>query len=83
MPSGHREFGTTAVRESRAGGGAGLRGRLDFVFSENGVHAFRGARMLHCKSLADQLGAARWSEFQARLDSILVSCRAEAQQLGP
>ena len=62
-------------------GGAGLRGRLDFVFSENGVHAFRGARMLHCKSLADQLGAARWSEFQARLDSILVSCRAEAQQL--
>ena len=62
-------------------GGAGLRGRLDFVFSENGVHAFRGARMLHCKSLADQLGAARWSEFQARLDGILASCRAEAQQL--
>ena len=37
-------------------GGPGLKQRLDFCFSENGVHAFRGEQLLHCKSIVEQLG---------------------------
>lgn len=62
-------------------GGPGLLRRLDFVFSENGVHAFRGERLLHCKSIVEQLGAARWAEFEAELDALLARVAPEAEAL--
>lgn len=62
-------------------GGPDLRARLDFVFSENGVHAFRGQKQLHCKSIAEHLGKARWDTFQTGLERILASEREEAERL--
>mmetsp|Transcript_17679 Transcript_17679/g.35931 ORF Transcript_17679/g.35931 Transcript_17679/m.35931 type:complete len:84 (+) Transcript_17679:184-435(+) len=51
-------------------GGPDLRERLDFCFSENGVHAWRGSQLLHSKSIVEQLGAARWAEFEAGLAAL-------------
>eukprot|EP00928_Gymnodinium_smaydae_P088990 TRINITY_DN73007_c0_g1_i1.p1 TRINITY_DN73007_c0_g1~~TRINITY_DN73007_c0_g1_i1.p1 ORF type:complete len:316 (-),score=71.69 TRINITY_DN73007_c0_g1_i1:194-1108(-) len=62
-------------------GGEGLRSRLDFVFSENGVHSFRGSQLLHCKSLAEHLGEKLWSSFRSELDAMLSSCSEEAEAL--
>ena len=62
-------------------GGPDLRERLDYCFSENGVHAFHGTRLLHCKSIVDQLGSARWAEFEAGLAAIQASVHAEAEDL--
>lgn len=62
-------------------GGEGLRSRLDFVFSENGVHSFRGDVLLHQKSLAQHLGSQRWETFQKEVDGLLLGCRAEAESL--
>jgi phosphomannomutase len=62
-------------------GGPDLRERLDFCFSENGVHSFRGARLLHRKSLAEHLGEERWAAFRAGLDAVLEAKRAEADRL--
>ena len=62
-------------------GGPGLLTRLDYCFSENGVHAFRGPRLLHCKSMADEVGPELWREFEARLELLLLSVREEAAQL--
>lgn len=62
-------------------GGPDLRSRLDFVFSENGVHAFRGKSQLHCRSIAEHLGEARWDAFQKTLDEILAAEKEEAQRL--
>merc|ERR1712151_810056 len=59
-------------------GGPGLRDRLDFVFSENGVHAFRGEKMIHCKSIVEFLGEDRWQRFNTELDRILEAERPEA-----
>lgn len=62
-------------------GGPDLRSRLDFVFSENGVHSFRGQQQLHCKSIAEHLGQERWAFFQEELQRILAVEREEAQRL--
>jgi len=62
-------------------GGPDLRERLDYCFSENGVHAFCGTRLLHCKSIVDQLGAARWAEFEAGLAALQASVHDEAEAL--
>ena len=62
-------------------GGEGLRERLDFCFSENGVHSCRGTELLHCKSIVDQVGEARWKEFEEGLQQILSECSAEAEGL--
>ena len=66
-------------------GGPGLLERLDFCFSENGVHAFRGRELLHRKSLIEHLGAARWEAFLDGLDELLLeetsAFRVEAEQL--
>ena len=62
-------------------GGPDLRTRLDFCFSENGVHSFKGTHMLHCKSMREHLGEVLWSEFTAGLDDILSCVRDEAHQL--
>ncbi|CAK0799699.1 unnamed protein product, partial [Prorocentrum cordatum] len=62
-------------------GGFDLRERLDFCFSENGVHAFRGTEQIHCKSFADHLGEKRWQKFREELDKLLASERAEAERL--
>jgi phosphomannomutase len=62
-------------------GGPDLRERLDFCFSENGVHAFRGTEQIHCKSFADHLGPERWQTFQAELDKLLASEREETERL--
>ena len=62
-------------------GGPNLRERLDYCFSENGVHAFHGTQLLHCKSLVEQLGPARWAEFEAGLAALQASVHAEAEGL--
>jgi phosphomannomutase len=62
-------------------GGPDLRSRLDFVFSENGVHAFRGQEQLHCKSIQDHLGQVRWTKFQEGMERILAAEREEAERL--
>lgn len=62
-------------------GGEGLRQRLDFVFSENGVHSFRGDRLLHCKSLGEHVGQDNWESFQTTLQSMLDECKDEATLL--
>lgn len=62
-------------------GGPGLKSRLDFCFSENGVHSFRGEQLLHCKSIVEHLGETRWSEFEEGLDEILTRVSDEAEAL--
>mmetsp|Transcript_39701 Transcript_39701/g.63074 ORF Transcript_39701/g.63074 Transcript_39701/m.63074 type:complete len:293 (+) Transcript_39701:64-942(+) len=62
-------------------GGPDLRSRLDFVFSENGVHAFEGQKQLHCKSISEHLGEDRWVSFQSALDVILEEESAESERL--
>jgi len=69
------------VKQQGQLGGDGLLTRLDFCFSENGVHAFRGETQIHCKSIAEQLGEERWREFQAGLDELLARIRDEAEGL--
>lgn len=62
-------------------GGPGLRQRLDFCFSENGVHAFRGEKLLHCKSIVEHLGKERWQQFEDGLQALLERIRGEAEAL--
>ena len=52
-------------------GGPVLQERLDYCFSENGVHAFHGTKEIHCKSIVDHLGEDRWAAFEAGIKSIL------------
>jgi phosphomannomutase len=61
--------------------GGDLVGQFDFVFSENGVHAFRDREQIHCKSMREHLGEERWAAFEAGLDAILSEARAETQRL--
>jgi len=62
-------------------GGPGLRDRLDFCFSENGVHSFRGKQLLHSKSISDHLGRDRWVAFKSTLDEMLLAVRSDADAL--
>lgn len=62
-------------------GGPDLRERLDFCFSENGVHAFRGTEQLHCKSIAEELGEALWQAFDTGLRGVLEAERRESDRL--
>lgn len=62
-------------------GGPGLKKRLDYIFSENGVHSFQGEKLLHCKSIVEHLGEERWKEFEAGLDALLLRVRGEAEAL--
>lgn len=62
-------------------GGPDLSARLDFVFSENGVHAFRDGAEIHCKSIVEFLGVARWERFKAGLEAVLASEAAETERL--
>ena len=61
-------------------GGPDLRKRLDFCFSENGVHAFRREELLHTKSIVEHLGKEQWAEFEAGLAELQkrISPAAEA-----
>mmetsp|Transcript_10473 Transcript_10473/g.32361 ORF Transcript_10473/g.32361 Transcript_10473/m.32361 type:complete len:293 (+) Transcript_10473:90-968(+) len=68
-------------KQERQLGGPDLRQRLDFCFSENGVHAFRGETLLHCKSIVEQVGEARWREFEEGLNALLSRVREEAEGL--
>ena len=61
--------------------GGDMTGKFDFVFSENGVHAFRGREQIHCTSLADHLGPELWAAFETGLDAMLLETRAEAGRL--
>ena len=45
------------------------------------MHAFHGTQLLHCKSIVDQLGAARWAEFEAGLATLQASVHGEAEAL--
>ena len=58
-----------------------LHARLDFVFSENGVHAWRAGKCLHCKSIVEHLGQARWAAFEAGIERELHSHREETARL--
>jgi phosphomannomutase len=62
-------------------GGPDLKDRLDFVFSENGVHAFKDKQQIHCKSIVEFLGPERWDAFQRQLDAILLEEREAAARL--
>ena len=70
-------------QEGQLGGSdnGGLRRRLDFCFSENGVHSFRGETLLHCKSIVDHVGAANWKAFEDGLDELLKRVAGEAEGL--
>ena len=61
--------------------GGDLVGKFDFVFSESGVHAFRDAKLIHNKSMAEHLGPEKWEAFMTGLDAILAEHRAEAGAL--
>ena len=58
-----------------------LHARLDFVFSENGVHAWRAGECLHCKSIVEHLGQARWAAFEAGIERVLHSHLEETERL--
>lgn len=58
-----------------------MRERLDYCFSENGVHAFKGSKQIHCKSIVDQLGERRWAEFEQGIESILTAERDATAKL--
>lgn len=62
-------------------GGPSLRSRLDFCFSENGVHAFKGETMIHQKSIVDHVGETRWAEFEAGLAELQERISGEAEAL--
>jgi len=62
-------------------GGEGLLNRLDYCFSENGVHAFEGERLLHCKTLPEHLGSERWTTFTKELQTMLDSVKEESTRL--
>jgi len=68
-------------KQERQLGGADLSARLDFVFSENGVHAFRDGVQIHCKSIVEFLGEARWEQFQSGLKELLSAEAAETERL--
>jgi phosphomannomutase len=53
--------------------GGNVHDKVDFVFAESGVHAFRDSKLIHQKSIAEHLGPERWSAFKTGLDSILES----------
>jgi len=53
--------------------GGNVHDKVDFVFAESGVHAFREGKLIHQKSLAEHLGSERWRTFQDGLDTILES----------
>ena len=69
------------AKQQRQLGGHDMRQQFDFVFSENGVHAFRGLEQIHCKSIVEQLGEERWAAFEAELDRVLEGTREEAAAL--
>lgn len=71
----------TFVQQQGQLGGEGLLKRLDYCFSENGVHAFEGDRLLHSKTLKEHLGQERWAKFETELEAILASSREEAAAL--
>ena len=56
-------------------------GKFDFVFSENGVHAFRDAVQIHSKSMSEHMGPENWATFEAGLEDILAENKAEAEGL--
>lgn len=58
-----------------------LNGKFDYVFAENGVHAFRAGTQIHCKSMAEHLGPERWAAFESGLDAILLAELDERQRL--
>jgi len=58
-----------------------LHAKFDFVFAENGVHAFRAGEQIHAKSMAEQLGPERWAAFESGLDVILEAEREERERL--
>ena len=62
-------------------GGPGLLKRLDFCFSENGVHSFQGETLLHQKSISAHVGEERWREFEEGLEELQQRVSAEAEAL--
>eukprot|EP00966_Prymnesium_polylepis_P321458 7377778-Prymnesium_polylepis.1 len=62
-------------------GGPNLQERLDYCFSENGVHAFRGTEQIHCKSIVEHLGEGLWAAFEAGIQSILDAERETTAKL--
>lgn len=60
--------------------GGSVHDKVDFVFAESGVHAFREGKLIHQKSLADHLGPERWTAFQDGLNAILESEKVPRQK---
>jgi phosphomannomutase len=69
------------VKQQRQLGGGDMKTQLDFVFSENGVHAFRQGTQIHLKSIVDQVGQDRWPVFERELDALLAEHAEEIQKL--
>jgi len=55
--------------------------RVDFVFSENGAHAFHQGRELHCHSIECHLGPVLWQNFHDGLLRMLDDERDERARL--
>jgi len=72
----------TYVHQQYQLGGFELCHRFDYVFSENGAHAFSQGREIHCHSVRSHLGEDNWTEFYAGLEQMLEDeCEESARLL--
>jgi phosphomannomutase len=62
-------------------GAHGLHNQFDFVFSENGVHAFRAGKQIHLKSTEGALGEENFAFFESQLEKVLADHHEEAEAL--
>lgn len=72
--------GTYAHQEYQLGGPA-LCANFDFVFSENGTHAFANGREMHRHSVTAHLGPQRWAAFYASLTRMVEEEQPERARL--
>lgn len=53
--------------------GGDVHDKVDMVFAESGVHAFRGGKLIHQMSIQDALGPERWAAFETGLETMLLA----------
>jgi phosphomannomutase len=58
-----------------------LKTQFDFVFSENGVHAFENGKQIHLQSTEGKLGPKNFAFFEAELAKTMETFKDEAAQL--
>jgi phosphomannomutase len=68
-------------KQQRQLGGGDLKTRFDFVFSENGVHAFAYGEQVHLQSTEGKLGPENFAFFESELSKTMAAFKDEAAQL--